>query len=128
MTTDIKAAVEQAMTALVDTGDVDTLAPLLHDDFVHHRPDSTSSTKTEWLSAVRAGFAPDGPLAEMRAEITHVLADGDHVVMSSRRWLPGGGREIAVVDILRFADGLAAEAWEIIEPVHEAAAHLTWWE
>ncbi|MFG2074752.1 nuclear transport factor 2 family protein [Nonomuraea maritima] len=123
--TDNKSIVQQALTALVATGDVDALAPLLRDDFVHHRPDSTSTSKAEWLAAVRAALVP---LAGMHVEIQHLLADGDHVVMHSRRRLPGGTAEIAVVDVWRLDDGLIAEAWEIIEPVSRAAANLTWWE
>ncbi|MGW4798108.1 nuclear transport factor 2 family protein [Nonomuraea sp. NPDC004297] len=125
MTTDNKDVVQQALTALIATGDVEALAPLLSDGFVHHRPDATSETKTEWLDAVRAAL---GPIAGMQVEIKHLLADGDHVVMYSQRRLPDTGTEIAVVDIWRIEDGLIAEAWEIIEPVAQAQANLTWWE
>ncbi|WP_433425350.1 nuclear transport factor 2 family protein [Microtetraspora malaysiensis] len=125
MTHDNKSIVQQALTALVATGDVNALAPLLSDDFLHHRPDATSKTKSEWLAAVGAALAP---LAGMQVEIQHVLADGEHVVMHSRRRLPDAGPEIMVVDIWRLNDGLIAEAWEIIEPVSQAAANLTWWE
>jgi predicted SnoaL-like aldol condensation-catalyzing enzyme len=123
MTTQNKGIVERALAELIGTGDVDALEPLLSDDFVHHRPDSTSSTKAEWLAAVRAV-----PIADLRVEVHHVLADGDHVVMHSRRWLPGAGPGIAGVDIWRLDDGLIAEGWEIIEPVAEAAANMVWWE
>ncbi|MFC9916785.1 nuclear transport factor 2 family protein [Streptomyces sp. NPDC127197] len=68
------------------------------------------------------------PLADMRVDVHHLLADGDHVVMHSRRRLPDAGPEIAVVDIWRIDDGLIAEGWEIIEPVAQAAANLVWWE
>ncbi|WP_433182695.1 nuclear transport factor 2 family protein [Actinoallomurus sp. CA-150999] len=125
MTTENKSTVQRALAELVETGDVDALAALLRDDFVHHRPDSTSSTKAEWLAAVRSALIP---LADMQVEVQHVLADGEHVVMSSRRRLPGAGPEIAVVDIWRFDGGLIAEAWEIIEPVAQATANLAWWE
>ncbi|MFF5258014.1 nuclear transport factor 2 family protein [Actinomadura viridis] len=125
MTTENKNIVQRALAALIETGDVDALASVLSDEFVHHRPDSTSSTKAEWLAAVRTSLVP---LAGMRVEIHHVLADGDHVVMYSRRRLPGEGPEIAVVDIWRLDDGQIAEAWEIIEPVAQAAANLVWWE
>ncbi|WP_433226516.1 nuclear transport factor 2 family protein [Microtetraspora malaysiensis] len=125
MTHDNKSIVQQALTALVATGDVNALAPLLSDDFLHHRPDATSKTKSEWLAAVGAALAP---LAGMQVEIQHVLADGEHVVMHSRRRLPDAGPEIMVIDIWRLNDGLIAEAWEIIEPVSQAAANLTWWE
>ncbi|MFI9595225.1 nuclear transport factor 2 family protein [Nonomuraea sp. NPDC052265] len=124
MTTDNKAIVQRALTELIGTGDVNALAPLLSDDFVHHRPDPKTSTKAEWLDAVRAALTP---LAGMHVEIDHVLADGDHVVMHSRRRAPGGGPEIVVVDIWRLDGGLIAEAWEIIEPVSQATANLTWW-
>ena len=123
MTTDNKGIVERALAQLIGTGDVDALESLLSDDFVHHRPDSTSATKAEWLAAVRAV-----PIADLRVEVHHVLADGDHVVMHSRRWLPDAGPGIAGVDIWRMDDGLIAEGWEIIEPVAQAAANMVWWE
>ncbi|MFI6501796.1 nuclear transport factor 2 family protein [Nonomuraea typhae] len=124
MTTDNLSIVQQALAALVQTGDVDALAPLLTEDFVHHRPDA-SATKTEWLDAVRAALKHiDG----MQVEVQHVLASGDHVVMHSRRWLPGAEPGIVVVDVWRFDEGRIAEAWEIIEPVSRAAEHLSWWD
>jgi predicted SnoaL-like aldol condensation-catalyzing enzyme len=68
------------------------------------------------------------PLVGMQVEIHQVLADGDHVVVYSRRWLPNAGPEIAVVDIWRIDDGLITEGWAIIEPVAQVAANLVWWE
>jgi predicted SnoaL-like aldol condensation-catalyzing enzyme len=123
-TTDNKAVVQQALAALLASGDVDALASVLTDDFVHHRPDA-STGKEEWLAAVRAAYAR---IAGMQVEVGHLLADGDLVVLHSRRRLPDSGPEITVVDIWRFADGRIAEAWEIIEPTAEAAAHMAWWE
>jgi predicted SnoaL-like aldol condensation-catalyzing enzyme len=125
MTTDNKLIVQRAFTELLETGSVDALEPLLRDDFVHHRPDSSSSTKSEWLASVQAAMIP---LADMRVEVQHLLADGDHVVVHSKRQLPDAGPEIAVIDILRVDHGLIAEVWEIIEPVAQAAANLRWWE
>ncbi|MER7694249.1 nuclear transport factor 2 family protein [Streptomyces sp. NPDC097610] len=125
MTTDSKSIVQRALAELIEMGSVDALEPLLSDDFVHHRPDSTSSTKAEWLAAVQAALTP---LADMRVEVHHLLADSDHVVMHSLRQLPDAGPEIAVVDIWRIDKGLIAEGWEIIEPVAQAAANLVWWE
>ncbi|MFD6564905.1 nuclear transport factor 2 family protein [Micromonospora profundi] len=125
MTTENKSIVQRALAGLVETGDVDTLASFLSDDFVHHRPDSTISTRAEWLAAVRAAL---GPTAGMQVDILHLLADGDHVVVHSRRRLPDGGPDIIVVDVLRIADGSIAEVWEIIEPVAHAAANAAWWE
>lgn len=83
MTKDNKSIVGQALAELIETGSVDALEPLLSDDFIHHRPDSTSSTKAEWLAAVPAALPP---LADMRGEVHHLPAEGDHVVMHSRGW------------------------------------------
>lgn len=124
MTTDNKGIVQNALGQLLQTGSADALAPLLSDDFIHHRPDATSKTKAEWLAAVQAALTP---LAGMEVEIDHLLADGDHVVLHSRRRLPNGP-ETTVVDIWRITDGLITECWETIEPTSQAAANLTWWE
>jgi predicted SnoaL-like aldol condensation-catalyzing enzyme len=125
MTAENKNLVQRALAGLLATGDVDALARFLSDDFVHHRPGSTTSTKGAWLADVRAAL---GPLAGMRVEIHEMLADGDRVVVYSRRWLPDPGPEIAVVDIWRIDDGLIAEGWEIIEPVAQVPANLVWWK
>ncbi|MEU4554650.1 putative SnoaL-like aldol condensation-catalyzing enzyme [Micromonospora violae] len=125
MTTENKTIVGRALAGLIDTGDVDTLASSLSEDFIHHRSDSTTSTKAQWLAAVRTAL---GPTAGMRVDILHLLADGDHVVVHSRRRLPDTGTEIVVVDVLRIAERFIAEAWEVIEPAADAAANGTWWE
>ncbi|MFE7504767.1 nuclear transport factor 2 family protein [Promicromonospora sp. NPDC057488] len=122
-TTDNTSIVAAAFAALTETGDVDAVARVLTEDFVHHRPDSTSSDRAEWLAAVRRSREH---IADMQVEILHVLSDGDHVMLHSRRRLPAGP-EITVVDIMRFEQGRIAEAWELIEPAKEAEAHLTWW-
>ncbi len=124
MTTENISVVQRALSSLIESGDAGTLAALLRDDFLHHRPDSTA-TGPEWLAAVRAAL---GPTAGMRVEIVHLLAAGDHVVVHSRRRLPGAGPQIVVVDVIRLDGGLIAEVWEIIEPVAGAAANATWWE
>ncbi|MDG9674238.1 nuclear transport factor 2 family protein [Micromonospora sp. DH14] len=123
-TTENKSIVGRALAGLVDTGDVDTLASFLSEDFIHHRSDSTTSTRTQWLAAVRAAL---GPTVGMRVDILHLLADGDHVVVHSRRRLPDTGPEIVVVDVLRIAEGSIVEAWEVIEPAAHATANGTWW-
>ncbi|MFC5183222.1 nuclear transport factor 2 family protein [Actinomadura harenae] len=122
---DNKSVVQRALTEFVETGSAFVLEPRLSDDFVHHRPDGTSKTRTEWLAAVEAALTH---LEGMSLEVRHLLADGDHVVMHSRRRLPGDGPEITVVDIWRVEDGLIAECWETIEPAAQAQANLTWWD
>jgi predicted SnoaL-like aldol condensation-catalyzing enzyme len=124
MTTENKSLVQQALAALLQTGNVDALAPFLSESFVHHRPDASSRTKSEWLAAVEAALVP---LAGMDVAVQHLLGDGDRVVMHSLRRLPAGP-QIVVVDIWRIEGGRIAEAWEIIEPVAHAAANFRWWE
>lgn len=125
MTTDNKQIIERALAELMGTGEVDALAPFLSEGFIHHRPDSKTRTKKEWLAAVQAALTP---LSGMQIEVHHMLSDGDHVVMHSRRRLPNGGAEIAVVDIWRLENGKIAEGWELIEPIAQAAANFAWWE
>src|SRR5687768_2316411 len=120
MTTNNKHIIQSALATLIQTGDADALQPFLHSDFLHHRPDSTLN-KARWFAAVGAG-----PLADLRVDIRHLLADGAYVVMHSRRLFATGGPEIAGVDIWRVESGLIAEGWEILEPVAEAADHFTW--
>ncbi|WP_198676110.1 nuclear transport factor 2 family protein [Kribbella monticola] len=124
LTADTKTIIQQALAELLSSGSTEGLEALLGKDFVHHRPDRTS-TRSEWLASIRAALVP---LADQQVDVLHLLAEGDHVVMHTRRRLPDGGPEVVVVDILRFADGLVVEAWETIEPVAEAAAHLAWWQ
>lgn len=125
MTTENKRIVQQALAGLMEPGGVDALAASLSDTFRHHRPDATVRNKSEWLAAVRDAT---GPTVGMQIEILHLLSEGDHVIVHSRRRLPGPGPEVVVVDILRIQDELVAEIWEIIEPASHAAANLTWWE
>ncbi|MDG4809970.1 nuclear transport factor 2 family protein [Micromonospora sp. WMMD1120] len=124
MTIENKQIVGRALATLVDSGDVDSLAALLSEDFVHHRSDSTTATKAQWLARVRAALSQT---AGMRVDVVHLLADEDRVVVHSRRWLPDTGPELVVVDVLRVADGLITEVWEVIEPAADAAANTLWW-
>lgn len=123
MTTDNKTIVAEAFTGLVASRDIDALARVLHEDFVHHRPDGSIATKREWLTAVAAV-----PLHDLQVEILHILADGSDVAVHSRRQLASGGPAIVVVDLWRLDHGLITEGWEVIELTHEAADHAIWWE
>jgi len=124
MTTQNKQLVQQALGQLIGDGGVTALEPLLSNDFRHHRPDDRTRTKAEWLTDVGNALTH---LAAMKVEILHVLSDGDHVVVHSRRHLPGGGPGIAVVDILRIADDQIAEAWELIDLVGAMTTAAVYW-
>jgi len=120
--TDNKTIIERALAGLAAPGGVAALADVLSEDFVHHRPDSTSN-KEEWLAAVQAV-----PLADLQVEVSHLLADGDLVVLHSARRLAGAGPGITGVHLWRLRDGSIVEGWEIIEPVADAAANYLWWQ
>ncbi|WP_026930778.1 nuclear transport factor 2 family protein [Glycomyces tenuis] len=123
MTTGNKELIQEALERVVAAGDIDALAPYLSDDFVHHKPDSTSSTKEEWLAGARLA-----PIADMQIEPLQVMEDGDFVMLYSRRSLPNVRSGIAVIDIWRIDDGKIVEAWEIIEALADVAANLAWWK
>lgn len=114
MRTQNKSIVEQALSELFGDGGVDAAALYLRDDFVDHGPGVVASTKADWIATVR-----DLPVADMKLEVHHVLAEGDLVTMLSRRWLPWEARWIAVVDIYRLEDGLIVEHGEVFQPLPE---------
>lgn len=93
-------------------GDLESVAPLLRDDYADHGLPFRTATKAQWIAA-----AGKLPLAELRIDIRRLVAEGDYVTMFSRRWLPGGGLDIAVADIFRLQDGLIAERWEVVEQI-----------
>lgn len=119
-----KTIIERALADLFDHGNVAAVESLLCDDFVHHNPGLPPLGKAEWLAAVRGT-----PVRDLQIEVLHLLEDGDHVVMYSRRRLPRGvSPEPGVVDIWRFPgmvganvwrfeDGRIAEHWEVWQPV-----------
>ena len=70
--TDNKTTIQQALAGLLASGSTEGLEPLLSRDFVHHRPDK-SSTKGEWLAWIQVALVP---LADQQVEILQLLADG----------------------------------------------------
>ncbi|MFD3521930.1 nuclear transport factor 2 family protein [Streptomyces sp. NPDC058653] len=97
---------------LYGKGDLDAVVPLLRDDYVDHGLPFRTATRADWLAKARKL-----PLAELRIDIRRLLAEGDHVTMFSRRWLPAAGLDIAVADVFRIEGGLIAERWEVVEPI-----------
>jgi predicted SnoaL-like aldol condensation-catalyzing enzyme len=112
MNADKKRIVETAIGELFGEGGVDAVAPFLHEDFVDHGPGIVAANRADWIAAVR-----QLPVADMKIEVHRVLADGDQVVMLSRRWLPWAGHWIAAADFYRFEDGLIAEHGEVFQPL-----------
>ncbi|HEY1174962.1 MAG TPA: nuclear transport factor 2 family protein [Phytomonospora sp.] len=97
---------------LYGKGDLDAVAPLMRDDYADHGLPFRTRTRAEWLDVAR-----NLPLTELRIDLRCLVAEGDLVTMFSRRWLPGGGLDIAVADVFRVQDGLIAERWEVVEAV-----------
>ncbi len=109
-----KRIVEVAIGELIGKGNLDAVTPWLREDFVDHGPGIVASSKAEWVAAARSL-----PLDGFKIDIHRLMADGDHVTMLSRRWVPGLESWIAVVDIFRFQDGLIAEHAEVFQPIGE---------
>lgn len=91
--------------------------PLLREDYTDHSLPFQTSSREAWTATARTL-----PLAGMRIEIRSLVADGDRVLMLSRRQLPAAGLDIAVADVFRLEDGLIAERWEIVEQIATGAA------
>lgn len=92
-------------------GDHDVLRTVLREDFVEHSPGNPSGRDAF------VEFLKTSPVAGARLELKRVIADEEHVVAHYRMVEPDGGRGTAVVDIWRFADGLIAEHWDVVQPV-----------
>ncbi|NBH08636.1 nuclear transport factor 2 family protein [Amycolatopsis sp. SID8362] len=85
--------------------DFDAAKAALHPGFVTHSP-GLPSGRDAFTDAVK-----NSPLAGATAEIRHVVAEGDLVVVH----LHVAGT--AVVDILRVEDGLLVEHWDVKQPL-----------
>ncbi|MDT7802664.1 MAG: hypothetical protein QOI78_6097 [Actinomycetota bacterium] len=87
--------------------DIDAAKAVLHPDFVTHSP-GLPSGRDAFAEAVA-----NSPLMGGTTTIEHVVAENDLVVAHLSVRLPGS--TYAVVDILRVADGLLVEHWDVKE-------------
>jgi predicted SnoaL-like aldol condensation-catalyzing enzyme len=85
--------------------DFDAAKAELHPDFVTHSP-GLPSGREAFTDAVK-----NSPLAGATAEIQHVVAENDLVMVH----LHVAG--IAIVDILRVEDGLLVEHWDVKQSI-----------
>jgi predicted ester cyclase len=116
-----KAAFENIMKAW-NTGDEKLLADNLADNFQTHNPDPmiTSTGKQHWIDAMKA-YKASSP--DMAGEGKVMLADGDWVagvamVKGTNTGDMGPGMpatnkawEASGIDVIRFENGKAVEAW-----------------
>ncbi|NUT53929.1 MAG: SnoaL-like domain-containing protein [Saccharothrix sp.] len=96
-------------------GDPDVLRTVLHEDFVEHSPGNPSG-RDAFVEFVKASR-----LMGARFDLKRVIADEEHVVVHYHLVDREGGRDEAVVDIWRIADGLIVEHWDVVQPVPEEA-------
>lgn len=85
---------------------LDTVADLIHEDFVQHSPDAPSG-RDAYLAHLREAAFGDSTI-----EIRRAIADDEYVVVHYRMSLPDGPT-LAVVDIWRFAAGKIVEHWDV---------------
>lgn len=102
---------------LYGQGKLEDVEPLLREDYIDHGLPFQSTSREAWIATARTL-----PLAGIRIDIRSLVADGDHVLMLSRRQLPAAGLDIAVADVFRVQGGLIAERWEIVEQLAAGAA------
>jgi predicted SnoaL-like aldol condensation-catalyzing enzyme len=85
--------------------DFDAAKAALHPDFVTHSP-GLPDGRDAFADAVK-----NSPLAGATAEIKHVVAENDLVMVH----LHVAGT--AIVDVLRVEDGLLVEHWDVKQPL-----------
>ncbi|AUI60490.1 nuclear transport factor 2 family protein [Amycolatopsis sp. BJA-103] len=87
----------------------------VHPDFRTHSP-GLPSGRDAFVEAIR-----NSPLAGADVTVKRVIADDDHVVVHLHVVPAGDERGAAVVDIVRVADGLIVEHWDVKQPVPPGA-------
>lgn len=85
---------------------LDTVADLIHEDFVQHSPDAPSG-RDAYLAHLR-----EAAFGGSTIEIRRAIADDEYVVVHYRMSLPDGPT-MAVVDIWRFAADKIVEHWDV---------------
>lgn len=82
-------------------------------DYIQHNPGLGDGPEPAiaYLTAL-LGFRP-----EMMATRRHVIAEGDHVVVTSSLREGSGPVTAVVVDIFRVQDGRIAEHWDVMQAV-----------
>ncbi|MEV7548812.1 nuclear transport factor 2 family protein [Amycolatopsis sp. NPDC089917] len=87
----------------------------VHPDFVTHSPGFPSG-RDAFVEAMRTS-----PMIGADVSVKRVIADEDHVVVHLHVVPPGEEHGMAVVDIVRVADGLIVEHWDVKQPVPPGA-------
>ncbi|MEW9552650.1 nuclear transport factor 2 family protein [Nonomuraea sp. NPDC050783] len=92
-------------------GDIEALRDLFHEDFVEHSPGNPSG-RDAFLA-----FMAASPVTKAKMDLKRVIADDEYVVLHYHLLPPGDERGVAIVDILRLADGKIVEHWDVKQPV-----------
>lgn len=122
-TTSVQEANKQTVLAFYEAGlndkDADAAVRLLGDRYVQHNPRIADGV--EGFRAFVAGLRSDFP--DLRAEVTRLFAEGDHVIAHTHGVRVPGGPGTAIVDIFRLEDGKIVEHWDVMQPVPESSAN-----
>ena len=110
---DNKAVVEKVMQGVFADFDVETVKPLLTEDYIQHNP----AVPTGRMPLL--GFIPALKDMGISYKTHRIIADGDFVITHNTydNAYAFGTKEIVTFDMWRVIDGQLTEHWDAIQPV-----------
>jgi predicted SnoaL-like aldol condensation-catalyzing enzyme len=105
--------------AAINKKDYDTASNYMSPNYKQHNP--TAADGPEGLKTWLAEFKRQWP--NLRAEIKHVVAEGDFVALHVYGVNGPSPNGTAVVDIFRLENGRLAEHWDVIQPIPPEASN-----
>lgn len=99
-------------------GNTELAAKYVAEDLIQHNPNLADGriALVEYIDGARQ------QMPDMRFEVKRIIAEGDLVVAHSLFTAAGGSVAMAVVDIVRVANGIIVEHWDATETVPATTA------
>ena len=118
MSADYTRLVQNYLEILWNQGKTEQAAAYVAEDLIQHNPNLANGRGplVDYIEGARK------QMPDMRFDLKRTIAEGDLVVAHSLFTASGGSVAMAVVDIVRIADGVIVEHWDATETVPEATA------
>jgi len=118
MSADNTRLVQNYLEILWNQGKTEQAAAYVAEDLIQHNPNLANGRGplVDYIEGARK------QMPDMRFELKRTIAEDDLVVAHSLFTASGGSVAMAVVDIVRIADGVIVEHWDATETVPEATA------